>query len=120
VSLHHSTIDADVLTNRIADIEHDLAETNRQLIEERLEHTKAMRKERERYENLMQSLQLRLYISENKVRTYEDALEKHMQAVSTINGNRSAKTKNDDERIQHSSPLLISKVLKNVTESRGI
>jgi hypothetical protein len=117
VSLYHSTIDASALTKqteRITDLEHDLAEVNRQLIGERLAHTKALRKEKGRYENLIRAMQLRLYISENKLRTYEDALEKHNQAVSAINStSRSATTKNNNEERIPSSPSLISKVIEN-------
>ena len=125
VRLHHSTIDASAAltqqTERITDLEHDLAEANRQLIGERLAHTKALRKEKGRYENLIRAMQLRLYISENKLRTYEDALEKHNQAVSAINStSRSAAMtkKNNEERIPN-SPSLISKVIENQSDRKS-
>ena len=123
--LRHSTIDASAAltqqTERITDLEHNLAEANRQLIGERLAHTKALRKEKVRYENLIRAMQLRLYISENKLRTYEDALEKHNQAVSAINNTSrsAAMTKNNNEERIPNSPSLISKVIKNQSDRKA-
>eukprot|EP00539_Tryblionella_compressa_P003995 CAMPEP_0178750388 /NCGR_PEP_ID=MMETSP0744-20121128/9951_1 /TAXON_ID=913974 /ORGANISM="Nitzschia punctata, Strain CCMP561" /LENGTH=119 /DNA_ID=CAMNT_0020403933 /DNA_START=1 /DNA_END=360 /DNA_ORIENTATION=- len=62
-------------SQQIVQLEEELATMREQ-------HTKILRKEKERYEDLIQSLQLRLYISETRLRTYEDALEKHIQAVA--------------------------------------
>ena len=113
-SLHHAATNNLQLAKqvrRVADLEQNLTDANRQLTEERTAHAKLLRKEKERYEDLIQALQLRLYISENKLRTYEDALEKHVQAVYTISSSGITK-KNEEERIP-SSPSLISKVLEN-------
>ena len=100
------------LTQRIAHLEDQLAEANRKSEEERQAHTKAQRTQKEKYENLIQSLQLRLYISENKVRTYEEALEQHIASISTIKRGSADKTNGDVERIP-GSPSLISKVLES-------
>ena len=118
-NLQQSTDDASMLTQRIRDLELQLAEANRRSEEERMAHSKALRKEKERHESLIQALQLRLYISENKVRTYEDALEKHIESVSVITGSGcSVKKRNQEERVP-SSPSLISKVLENTRAARN-
>lgn len=106
------------LIQKIADLENELEEANRRSEEERLAHTKALRSEKERYENLLQSLQLRLYISENKVRTYEEALEQHIAAISTINRSSTFVKPNAEERIP-ASPSLISKVLESTRVARN-
>ena len=130
-------------TQRIADLEFELSDANRQLAKERLllvqqQHnyanannnnnnnnnattkTKPWREEKEQYENLIRALQLRLYISENKLRTYEEALKSHVQAVSTVSsgsnatGMRTDNNNNNEERmLLPNSPSLISKVLRN-------
>lgn len=109
-------------TQRLIDLEKHLADAKHKLIKERLGHTKRLRNEKERYESLIQALQLRLYISENKLRMYEEALEKHSDAVSAINSSRggNAKNSNGEERIP-SSPSLISKVLeKNKSNGKSV
>ena len=63
------------LEQRILELEQTLAETNQR-------HQKEQRKEKEKYNDLIQALQLRLYISETRLKTYEDALENHIQAVA--------------------------------------
>ena len=40
-----------------------------------------LKQKQERYDERLQSLQLRLYISETQLKTYEDALEDHVKAV---------------------------------------
>ena len=119
INLRHPATDASVLTQMITDLENDLAEANRRSREERLAHTTALRREKERHENLVQALQLRLYISENKVRTYEDALEKHIESISVINDSGCSIKKSNYEERMPSSPLLISKVLKNARVARN-
>lgn len=105
---------------RIAKLEKDVSNANQQLTEERLEHSKIMRKEKQRYENLIQALQLRLYISENKLRTFEEALENHVQAVSTISSSSSSISRTNGDGRMPSSPSLISKVLeKNKEKGNG-
>lgn len=117
--LEHSTDDTSVLAQRIRHLEHELAEANRRSEEERMAHSKALRKEKDRHESLIQALQLRLYISENKVRTYEDALEQHIKSVSIINGSgRSVKKRHEEDRVPN-SPLLISKVLESTRAARN-
>ena len=119
-NLQQSTDDASMLTQRIRDLELQLAEANRRSEEERMAHRKALRKEKERHESLIQALQLRLYISENKVRTYEDALEKHIESVSVLNGSGcSVKKRNQEEQRVPNSPSLISKVLENTRAARN-
>jgi len=110
----------DELTQRIAHLEDQVAEANRKSEEERRAHTKALRTQKEKYEDLIQSLQLRLYISENKVRTYEEALEQHIASISTIKRGSATKTNGDVERIP-GSPSLISRVVesKRIARTNG-
>jgi hypothetical protein len=60
---------------RIRDLEASIDEMKR-------EHAKTLQMERQRYDDLIQSLQLRLYISETRLKTYEEALRTHIQAVA--------------------------------------
>ena len=66
---------------RIRELEDALAESNRLLEEERRTHTQQWKEEQERHANSMQALQLRLYISETRLKTYQEALEAHIQSV---------------------------------------
>jgi hypothetical protein len=91
---------------RVAALEQNLIDLKQKLTEERIAHT-----------NLIQGLQLRLYISETKLRTYEDALQNHIQAVSTLSCSITTKKKNDEELIP-SSPSLLSKILENKSNNK--
>ncbi|KAG7339682.1 hypothetical protein IV203_025274 [Nitzschia inconspicua] len=62
--------------DRIRSLEVALEETKK-------EHEKVLLKERQGYEDLIQSLQLRLYISETRLKTYEEALQRHIESVAT-------------------------------------
>ncbi|OEU19384.1 hypothetical protein FRACYDRAFT_235438 [Fragilariopsis cylindrus CCMP1102] len=85
---------------RVAVLEQNLIDLEQKLTKERIAHT-----------NLIQGLQLRLYISETKLRTYEDALQNHIQAVSTLSCSISTKKISDEELIP-SSPSLLSKIIE--------
>lgn len=61
---------------RIRDLEMALANMQK-------DHETSLQKERQGYEDLIQSLQLRLYISETRLKAYEEALQAHIQAVAT-------------------------------------
>jgi hypothetical protein len=61
---------------RIRDLEASMDEM-------KLEHAKTLQNERQRCDDLIQSLQLRLYISETRLKAYEEALWTHIQAVTT-------------------------------------
>ena len=76
-----------------------------------------MTKERIAHTNLIQGLQLRLYISETKLRTYEDALQNHIQAVSTLSGSITTKKISDEELIP-SSPSLLSKIIETKSNNK--
>jgi hypothetical protein len=58
-----------------------IAELEQQLSELQQKHAKTLQNQREQYDDLIQSLQLRLYISETRLKTYEQALEDHVRAV---------------------------------------
>jgi hypothetical protein len=50
--------------------------------EERDAYKKSWKVEQEKWDERVRALQLRLYISETRLKTYEDALEQHVQAVA--------------------------------------
>mmetsp|Transcript_27324 Transcript_27324/g.29492 ORF Transcript_27324/g.29492 Transcript_27324/m.29492 type:complete len:188 (+) Transcript_27324:2096-2659(+) len=102
---------------RVTILQQNLTDLKQQLTEERLEHTKNLRKDKERYEDLIQALQLRLYIGETKLITYEEALQKHIQTVTPISFNN---TKRSDDELIPSSPSLLSKVIENKNKSNKI
>eukprot|EP00536_Pseudo-nitzschia_multiseries_P015040 jgi/Psemu1/291789/fgenesh1_pg.811_\ len=104
-------------TQRIVDLEREMLDAKSKLSTERLAHVKVLQKEKERYENMIQALQLRLYISENKLRTYEEALENHVKAVSTVSRNKCTGNRSNIEESTPCSPSLISKVLENKKEN---
>ena len=71
------------LSKVVHDLERQLAQKDRHLEEQQKEHGQQLRKEREQAEERLQALQLRLYICETKLKTYEDALEDHVRAVAS-------------------------------------
>jgi hypothetical protein len=102
---------------RIRQLEMELVQKDQQLKEERIMHAKALREEKERCEDSMQDLQLRLYISETRLKTYIDALEQHVESVaSNLSNNYTPSSPmrrggGGMEQAPPSSPLLISRVL---------
>lgn len=102
--------------HRIRDLEAALEETKRR-------HEINFRKERQRYEDLIQSLQLRLYISETRLKTYEEALQSHVEAVAAnVSGGGvplSPKApKVGGEKVGPSPRSLIAKAMQqNITET---
>ena len=91
---------------RVAVLEQNLIDLEQKLTKERIAHT-----------NLIQGLQLRLYISETKLRTYEDALQNHIQAVSTLSCSITTK-KTSDEELVPSSPSLLSKIIETKSNNK--
>ena len=65
-------------------LELQLLGKNQQLMEERETHLTSMRQQKERYDDQIQALQMRLYISETKQKNYEDALRQHIETVSLL------------------------------------
>jgi hypothetical protein len=70
------------LQARIQQLESERTQKNQYLKEERTAHTKALALVKEISNERLQALQLRLYISETRLKTFEDALEQHVQAVA--------------------------------------
>ena len=68
--------------NRVQELQRQLIEKDRQLEHQQQEHARELRKQRDQSEIRLQALQLRLYICETKLKTYEDALEDHVRAVA--------------------------------------
>ena len=69
--------------DRMAELEEALKNTKNLLRQERSRHAQQLNQEKEQHANSMQALQLRLYISETRVKTYQDALDKHLQSVAS-------------------------------------
>ena len=70
------------LEERILELEYLLEQKENELQEERIAHTKELSKKNLEFDNQIQALQLRLYISETRLKTYQDALSEHMNKVS--------------------------------------
>ena len=76
------TSETDQLRKRIHMLELQLAEKEELLLLERRNHAKELRVEKEKHDSHAQSMQLRLYISETRLKTYQEALDQHIQAVA--------------------------------------
>jgi hypothetical protein len=99
------------LEQRVRQLERQLAQTNQQWQAERQAHTKRLRCEKERSDTILQAVQLRLYISETRLKTYQDALEEHVQAVGeNVYTPSSPPRRRRVEQNETASPL-ISRVL---------
>jgi hypothetical protein len=107
-------------------LEQQLAEKEEQLANERRDHATTRRAGKERSDNLAQSLQLRLYISETHLKSYQEALDQHIQAVATnvsapnnsynsISSSpmRQGTTSNNEQDHPPPSSPLISRVLQH-------
>ena len=77
-----SNQDVTLLQNRIKQLELELKMKDEQLQRQQLAHSKALLQEKEQSHERLQSLQLRLYISETRLKAFEDALEQHIDAVA--------------------------------------
>jgi hypothetical protein len=69
--------------DRIAQLEKALEDATNLLQHERAQHAQRLSQEKERHANSMQAVQLRLYISETRLKTYQDALDEHIQSVAS-------------------------------------
>lgn len=47
-------------------------------------HSKTMREQKEEFKDQIQALQMRLYISETKLKNHQDALQEHLKAVGSV------------------------------------
>jgi hypothetical protein len=74
--------DRAMLQERNRRLEMKIVGKNEQLLEERKTNSKSMRLMKEDFENQIQALQMRLYISETRLKNYQDALEQHIQTVA--------------------------------------
>eukprot|EP00934_Nitzschia_sp_Nitz4_P009335 Nitzschia sp. Nitz4//scaffold16_size188269//3766//4872//NITZ4_001761-RA/size188269-processed-gene-0.1-mRNA-1//1//CDS//3329538425//9325//frame0 len=66
---------------RIQQLEQALAEKNKALQVQETHWRQKLREAQEQHADVIQALQLRLYIAENKVQTFAQALEQHVQTV---------------------------------------
>jgi len=69
--------------DKIQKLENALSLKDIQLENERISHNKELRAEKERFQNSIQDLQLRLYITETRLKTYQDALDQHVESVAS-------------------------------------
>jgi hypothetical protein len=74
--------DRAMLQERNRRLEMKIVGKNEQLLVERKTNSKSMRLMKEDFENQIQALQMRLYISETRLKNYQDALEQHVQTVA--------------------------------------
>jgi hypothetical protein len=70
------------LKAKVQELEILLASQQKLWEEERDAYKKSRKIEQENWDERIRALQLRLYISETRLKTYEDALEQHVQAVA--------------------------------------
>ena len=102
--------------DRIVELEQALKHTKDLLQQERSRHAQQLNQEKEQHANSMQALQLRLYISETRVKTYQDALETHFQSVASnawqLNSPPRPSALTSSDTPQLTSPL-ISRVIQN-------
>lgn len=70
------------LNQRINNLEKLVAQKDEQLADERRLRTKSVREIKENFEDQIQALQMRLYISDTRLKNYQDALEQHVQTVA--------------------------------------
>ena len=70
------------LEERIRQLERSLAQSENDRVAVEAKHAQELRAEQEKSEERIQALSLRLYISETRLKTYEDALEQHVVAVA--------------------------------------
>ena len=78
----HDDDELTLLRTTVRRLELELARKDELLQNERAAHSKALQLEKEQSHERLQGLQLRLYISETRLKTFEDALEQHMQTVT--------------------------------------
>jgi len=106
------------LRKKVEHLELEILMKDQQLQKERISHTKALQLEQERFHERNQALQLHLYISETRLKTFEDALTSHIDAVKKNTAQRtttSSKQYNhqhhDDDteyrRKENSKPLFL-------------
>jgi len=96
-----------VLRDRVRQLELELASKDELLEQERVAHKRAFTAQQETYDERIQALQLRLYISETRLKTFEDALDQHVEAVA--NNVATSPTR----RVLEERPLSSSRVLGN-------
>ena len=108
--------DLSMFKDRIHSLELELLQKDNQLLKEQQNHAKALRQEKERSVDQIQALQMRLYISETRLKSYEDALDQHIEAVSnnTSNSYKPSITydRNHASKTESTSPLISSLLMK--------
>ena len=112
---------------RIRQLEQQLVEKDEALERERQNHTKAFRDEKEKTDNLIQSMQLRLYISETRLKTYQDALDQHLEAVAANTASNSysspmrnkTNSNNTENHQKQDAPPPSSPLISRVLQQRN-
>ena len=97
-----------ILQTKMRQLELELARKDELLRNERAAHAKALQLEKEQSQERLQGLQLRLYISETRLQTFEDGLEEaetdSMVVVGPSEWRPWRTTRHDDEE-EEASPL---------------
>jgi hypothetical protein len=96
---------------RIRELEELLQMTQSTLQEERIAHARIVQKEKEKHVDIVQALQLRLYISETRLKTYEDALNEHIQSVAA-NMSSSSSTNHHHHPHHHNDQTMTATPLR--------
>uniref|UniRef100_A0A7S3V560 Uncharacterized protein n=1 Tax=Chaetoceros debilis TaxID=122233 RepID=A0A7S3V560_9STRA len=104
---------------KLRELEFQLFRKNADLQEQQKSHSKAMREQKERFEDQIQALQMRLYISETKLKNHEDALRQHMKAVgATLTANVPTSTGTGIEHVKQTIPVRVSESESSRSYSR--
>ncbi|KAL3935665.1 MAG: hypothetical protein SGBAC_008859 [Bacillariaceae sp.] len=71
------------LNERIRLLEQALNDKDQELQQEKQANAKMISQKQQQFDDQVQAFQLRLYISETRLKTFEEALEQHVQAVAS-------------------------------------
>ena len=102
-----------ILKDQIKRLELQLLQKDKQLLMEQKNHDKTLRQEKERSADQIQALQMRLYISETRLKNYEDALNQHIEAVSK-NTSNSYKPSINFDRNRSSKKAITSPLIDRI------
>ncbi len=111
-NIHNNDDETSLLKKRIQELELEILQKDTQLKEEQQKNMKMLREEKERFSDQMRAVQMRLYISETRLKNYEDALKNHVEAVSnSVSSAYSYTTPSIPDHDGHTTSQSISSVL---------
>uniref|UniRef100_A0A7R9WR62 Uncharacterized protein n=1 Tax=Craspedostauros australis TaxID=1486917 RepID=A0A7R9WR62_9STRA len=95
------------LQRQVRELQTQLQRKDTEIDKLKTDHAQQLRVEREAFEERMQALQLRLYISETRLKTFQDALDQHVQSVaSNVSSNYRNTMTTQNEDSDTPSPLF--------------